>query len=382
MWTSRAATKSTWEMSATRHRRVRVYQSLRSAHLERAHQLVAASIIYGARRYDFDDSLAGGLDLIQARGARMVGVLMRSRIDELEINEPLQRPGLGRTAAAVATVRIGAVLCRRPVTILTYAIENRDPFGGAGRLSLKHKARLRVDCFLSRYVSRHVDRIAYGTDSSRDLYESALRVELRHAEAVTIAALPAPCNCELGKSRTNDAVLFLGALEPRKGFPELLAAWSRVVELRPSAKLFIIGKGSLELTARKMAADNSSISLVVDPPRAHIHRALRESALVILLSQPAPNWREQVGLPIVEGLAHGCSIVTTQETGLADWLRAHDHTVLAPNVSVGTLANSVVDALKGRRPSESILADLPNVDGRLRADEWLFAGKGDADDQA
>jgi glycosyltransferase involved in cell wall biosynthesis len=306
----------------------------------------------------------------------MIGVLMRSRIDGLEINEPLQRHGLGRTAAAVATARMSAVVRRRPLTIVTYAIENRAPFGKAANRSWKQLARLRVDQMLCRYVAREVDRIAYGTDSSRELYGSLLPNEMRRAVAVTIAALPAPCDCPIGARREVDRVIFLGALEERKGFRELINAWPRVLELWPRARLSIIGKGSLEALARSFAARNDSVNLVIDPPRTYIHNALRESALLVLLSQPGQTWREQVGLPIVEGLAHGCSIVTTQETGLAHWLKLHGHLVVSQETSAEGLAQGIVHELERRRSSESVLAHLPEVDGRLYADEWLFAGVG------
>jgi glycosyltransferase involved in cell wall biosynthesis len=102
-----------------------------------------------------------------------------------------------------------------------------------------------------------------------------------------------------------------------------------------------------------------------------VHRALRRAAVLVLLSQPTPTWREQVGLPLVEGLAHGCTVVTTAETGLADWLAAHGHTVLAPDAAPATVVAAVVEALAAGRPAASVLADLPDDDGRQAAEAWL-----------
>ena len=92
----------------------------------------------------------------------------------------------------------------------------------------------------------------------------------------------------------------------------------------------------------------------------------------VLLSQPTPTWREQVGLPVVEGLAHGCTVVTTTETGLAGWLAAHGHEVLPPGAPDGEVAAAVDRALGRRRPAGDVLADLPAADGRLAADRWMF----------
>jgi glycosyltransferase involved in cell wall biosynthesis len=55
------------------------------------------------------------------------------------------------------------------------------------------------------------------------------------------------------------------------------------------------------------------------------------------------GWREQIGLPLVEGLAHGCRVVTTTETGLAEDLRGH------PLVTLTTPgdATALAEALRG-----------------------------------
>ena len=81
---------------------------------------------------------------------------------------------------------------------------------------------------------------------------------------------------------------------------------------------------------------------------------------------------EQVGLPIVEGLAAGCRVVTTTETGIADWLSAHGHRTLSVPTTPQALADALVAALDDQRPPAEIVADLPALDGRLDADRRLF----------
>ena len=110
----------------------------------------------------------------------------------------------------------------------------------------------------------------------------------------------------------------------------------------------------------------------IDPARAQIHAQLRRSRVLVLPSQPAPGWREQVGLPICEGLAHGCTIVTSTETGLAGWLAFHGHRVESPAVPADDWAGALALALRQGRPASAVLDDLPIVDGRLAADAWLF----------
>jgi len=360
------------EVRRTAFERVRIYETLRTAHLERAHQLVPASIIYRVRRYDFDSSLADGLDLIRAGPLGTACTLAFSRVRELEVNEPLMVSSLRRTLLAVVVVRVAGRLRRLPVRIVTYAIGNDDPFRPPARAGLRGRGRRVVDRALLHLVARNVDRIVFGTDAARALYERMVPGIARRADVASIPAVPAACGCAPVEERDPDRVLFVGSFENRKGFPQLLAAWPEVVTRHPGACLTLLGKGPLLADAEDLASGHGAVDLVVDPPRQEVHRHLRASAVLVLLSQPTPTWREQVGLPLVEGLAHGCAVLASTETGLADWLAVHGHGVLAPDAGPHELAAEIVRLLAARRPSESVLADLPGVDGRLAADAWLF----------
>jgi glycosyltransferase involved in cell wall biosynthesis len=167
-------------------------------------------------------------------------------------------------------------------------------------------------------------------------------------------------------------VVYLGIFLQRKGIDRVLAAWPLVRQAVPDARLQVLGKGALEAQVRAAAAADESIDVVVDPPRSQIQDVLSRAQVLALPSQPTPIWREQVGLPIVEALAAGCSVVTTTETGLASWLAAHGHSVVAPEARPEVLAEAIVEQLRAHRPAEDVLADLPLVDGRLEADGWMF----------
>lgn len=359
-------------MRRTAFDRARVYGSLRSAHLERAHALAPTSLLFRRRRYDFDEALAEGLDLVQGRTFSMAVTVVRSRLSGIEVNEPLLRPGLWKTAVAVSAARAGARLRRSPVQVVSYAIENRDPYGDRAPRAWRSRLRWHTDRMLTRYTAHRIDRIVYGTAAAAELYSARLADDLRRAESWIVPALPAPCDCPVAGTRDVDRVIFVGAFQPRKGFPELVTAWPLVVERLPNARLTLLGKGPMEGLARELADRVAGVDVVVDPPRAELHRALRKSAVLVLLSQRTLTWREQVGLPVVEALAHGCAVVTTDETGLAGWLAEHGHHVLPLPTSTEGVADAVADALVARRSATSVLADLPGEDGRLAADRQLF----------
>ena len=356
---------------ALRSTRVRLYESLRTAHLERAHELAPASILYRVTRYDFDAELAQGLDLVRAGRIRTALVLLRSDVRALEVNEPLMTSSLPATATAIAALGLRRLAGAPRVEVVTYAIGNADPFAAPVGPRMRSRVRRAGERVLARAVMRRVDRVVYGTDGARDTYLAVLGGSRPGAVAALVPALPARHD-HRDPAPVADSAVFVGALSERKGIRVLLAAWPAVRAARPGAVLRVLGKGPLQAEVERAAAADPSIVLEVDPPRDRIHAALHAASALVLPSQPSPTWREQVGLPIVEGLSHGCTIVTTEETGLAPWLRARGHGVVTDPSSPVALAATLAAVLGHPVDPAAVLADLPARDGRLAADDVLF----------
>lgn len=358
---------------ATTHTRARLYRSARTAHLERAAELPPALLLFDVRRYDFDDDLAAQVGAVEAGSVRAARILGRSGVRALEVNEPSAVEGARRTALALAWLRLRGTVTRSRPVVVSYAIGNSNPFedpeGGRWRTRLRRQ----LDFVLARYVWWECDRIAFGTPAAAEAYAAAFGTRRRPLVTTVVPALPVACPCAADPAERAARVVFLGAFSARKGLPVVAQAWPLVVDRVPGAELVLVGKGDLEPLARELAA-TGSVRLVVDPPRSRIHEELRAASVLTLPSRRQGRWREQVGLPLVEGLAHGCSIVTTEETGLAAWLDEHGHRVLPGTVGADGLADALVAALTERRPPQSVRADLPAVDGRLAADAWMFAG--------
>ncbi|MDN3497519.1 glycosyltransferase family 4 protein [Planococcus sp. APC 4015] len=347
-------------------RRARLYESVRTAHLERARELSPAAIVYRVRRYDFDESLAAGLEIVHATPLRAALLLRRSRLEALEINEPLMASSL--PASAIAVFAVTFLRRRDRPQIVTYAIGNDDPFS-APSPSIKRRVRWAIERVLARYVWRHVDAIAYGTQGARDVY----RAELKPRRGMRETLIPAlPARSAAPETERAQRVTFLGAFVARKGLPLLLEAWPAVVAARPEATLTLVGKGTLVADARDFADRHPSVELVEDPPRDLIRDTLARTLVLVLPSQPSPTWREQVGLPIVEALEQGAAIVTTTETGLAPWLDEHGHGVVPGDADAATLARAIIGQIDAGDRSAEILASLPPQDGRLAADAWMF----------
>lgn len=352
--------------------RVRLYHQVRSAHLERAAQLPAALILYGSRRYDFEAALAHGLDLRAAPGARAAWYLFRRGADVLEVNEPLYVHGARWTALALVGLRAGELVRRRRGLVVTYAIENLDPASARRGAGLRSQLGRRLDDRCMRLVWRRLDRVAFGTSASRDLYTVVLGTRPGLC-ATVIPALPTPAADGRPDRKEPQTALFLGAFSARKGLSQVTAAWPAVAARLPRARLTLVGKGVLEPEAQMLAEQHPSVDIRVDPSRAEIREHLRRHTVVVLPAQRMPGWREQVGLPLVEGLSYGCTVVTTTETGLAAWLGQRGHQVIQADGSVPTLIEALVAALEQPLEPGAVLASLPLEDGRLAADAWLFA---------
>ncbi|RFA21193.1 glycosyltransferase family 4 protein [Subtercola boreus] len=352
--------------------RVRLYESVRTAHLERARELQPASILYRVKRYDFEEAIAKDQQLVRVGLLSGALLILRSPVETLEINEPLMLSSLPATSLALLALELRRLAGRPRTTVVTYAIGNADPFAVQPHRA-RSRVRRRLERVIARAVFKRVDRAAFGTSAARETYENVLgEVDLKSSSLV-IPALPSPAPGAAESDRIDGRVAFVGAFSERKGIRVLLEAWPHVVRLRPGASLTIIGKGVLEDNVLAVARLFPGITVEIDPDRQRISQALNEARVLVLPSQPSPTWREQVGLPIVEGLSHGLVVATTGETGLADWLSANRHAVVSDPKSSPELAVAIVQLLDADRSAADVLSSLPARDGRLAADDWMFS---------
>jgi len=377
-----------------RTRDARVYKTLRTAHLERALALTPADILYRESRYDFDEELVAEVRPQQAGDLRCAWIVARHGYEIVEINEPAAVDCVRRSAVVLAALLLSDLVRRRRTRIVTYAIGNIDPHTLPKPSSWWPRLGRHLDLILARLVWRRVDRVVFGTETARQLYGTVYGIAEQHRlRWTTIEALPAVCAClvdhgidggvdhgvnggvgyRVDGAKTSGRLLFLGDLSPRKGFDSVLAAWGPVRRRVPDAVLTVVGRGALLDEAYTAARADSRIRILADPPRDVIHAELRRASVVVLPSRRQGAWREQVGLPIVEGLAHGCTVVTTDETGIADWLRRNGHGVIPAGSVSELLAAIIAEAASRPLDSSTVRASLPRQDSRLEADSWLFA---------
>ncbi len=319
--------------------------SLRSAHLERLAPLPGFRLLASGRHPDCDDALlaAAAFPVRLAPLEELAADLRSDPPDVLEVTEPLWAahwPESLRLADAAPAARL-----------VTYAIE-----------------------VLASDRAPAVDRltaVAFGSAAAQEAYArscpgatwAATVVEERRGRC-------AACFPGTGDGRSVPAareLVFAAEFSERKGIDLLQAAWQAAA---PAGwVLRLLGWGPRTDRVLAWARGRPGVDVVVRADRDVVHDALRRAAAVVLPSRRVPGWREQVGLSLVEGLAHGCHLVTTEETGLAAGLRRAGHDVV-PAEDTGALAAALA-ALAGR-PATKDLPD-PEDDSRRRVQRW-FAG--------
>jgi glycosyltransferase involved in cell wall biosynthesis len=303
----------------------------------------------------------------------MMRRLIQLRPDVVEINEPFMREGVMYGAAAVLACEYLTRVRRCRVRVVTYAIENLEPAMLSRASSPREWVLGRVHRLLARYVGLHLSRICFGTRGSEVLYSAWLDTIGSRAVRRLIEALPSQCRCLASAPARRASVAFVGAFEERKGVFNLMEAWPRIARSDRQIRLTIAGKGKLMPIVKEFSESWDNVEFVCDPPRSRIHSILSGAAVLVLFSQRVVGWREQIGLPILEGLAHGCTIVTSAETGLSEWLRHNGHTVLSAGAGSAELARAISTAVLQSAEHPVTTGALPGVDGRLAAERWLYA---------
>lgn len=355
---------------------VRFYPEARSAHLERADAMAASTTFYFVERSDFDQELARARrDFVRTTLRGLLSAIRRQVPDVVEVPEPLWFRFLPHALVVGLWARAVGRLHGRRVAVVAYAIENAGPDRVPRPLARLPRFVWAVgQRVAARTGVRALDRLVFGTDGARDAYEACLSARGRArlaARSTVLTALPVPCDCPPA-GREPGRVLFLGSLEQRKGFDLVARAWPAVAG--PARSLRIVGDGPLRAVVDELLRRDRSASWTRDATRADVHAELRRAEVLVLPSQGGGRWREQVGLPVVEGLAHGCRVVTTTETGLAEALRRARHVVLPAPTTAEDVAAGIDRALESGLTPEDVTGALPDEDGRVGADRLLMEG--------
>lgn len=360
--------------SAPRSRSIRIVPELRAVHLERHPLTAPARNLYFTEKYDMIGSIVPQSVLrVTTRGA--LRLLLHAEESILELPEPLWMRFLPKWLILATAWRLGGIVRGRRRFLCFYAME-LTPFPTlltGGRVSWNSGNRLAA-AVIGTIIRIFTSRMCFASEASAALY--ATLPGIRRVPQRTILELPSPVtDPQSARSRT---ATYLGVLEDRGGVRHLMRAWERVEDELVGSELTIIGAGSLLATVRRWAARRPDSRKVTGAlPRQDALRHVGRTTVLVAPSVPEGRWREQIGLPIKEGLAAGATVVTTDQSGLAPWLRDNGHAVLRPDRDLSAeLAEALVRTLGQPLDREGVRLSLPAVDGRIVSDAWLHHPEG------
>jgi glycosyltransferase involved in cell wall biosynthesis len=146
-------------------------------------------------------------------------------------------------------------------------------------------------------------------------------------------------------------ILFLGSLEPRKGFKDLLMAMSAVLARIPAAKLVFAGDGDIE-GARRLAAElgiSASVTFLGFIRGGRKTWELQRAAVLCL-----PSYDEGVPVALLEAMSNGIPVVTTPVGGIPDLVRSGENGLLVAPGDIDGLSRAIVSLLTNPPFSASI----------------------------
>ena len=149
--------------------------------------------------------------------------------------------------------------------------------------------------------------------------------------------------------------LFVGVLERYKAVDVLARAWRDVAERVPSARLHVVGTGSLP------APSGPGVEWTPALPTAGVAAALDAATVLVL-----PSRSEGMGRVIVEAFCRGRAVVGSRVGGIPDLVRDGKTGVLVEPGDERALADALVLVL-----SEPELAARMGAAARAAADPWI-----------
>ena len=214
---------------------------------------------------------------------------------------------------------------------------------------------------------RHSTRL-YGAGGRRLLTPLVDRLDsygVRHADAVRALSLYTATLVQAERGRLPEAVfptytdlsvfterglrplpevptaLFVGVLERYKNVDGLAAAWRRVADRLPEARLVVVGKGPMRSDVEALAAElPDRVELVEELPPEGVSAALDDATLLVL-----PSRHEGLGRVVIEAFARGRGVVASRAGGVLDLVEDGVHGLLVdPEDTVG-LADALVTVL-------------------------------------
>ena len=153
----------------------------------------------------------------------------------------------------------------------------------------------------------------------------------------------------LGVRRERPLVLWVGRLDPVKGLPQLIEAF-RAVRATHDAQLLLVGEGQqrAELEAHVLRARLQG-HVYLPGSRGDVPAVLKAADVFVL-----PSRTEGLPNALLEAMAAGCAIVTTDVPGCRDLVRHEETGLVVPFGDTTALASAIARLLSDRQLANSL----------------------------
>lgn len=266
--------------------------------------------------------------------------------DVLHIHEPLC-PIVGIAAlhhAEEVPVRVGTIHGYRPqLRALGWLRPVLEPM--MQRLSARVAVSVDAERWIGQYFPADYHIVPDGVDVARFADPSIQPIE------------------RFDDGRPN--VLFVGRMEPRKGFPHLLEIWPEVKRAVPDARLLVTGhfdeRRRARLDAEVRDAGAADVELVGFVPDDELPRYYRTAQV---FCAPSTGF-EALGIVLLEAMASGATVVTTDIVGYRTVVTHREDALVVPPADPPALAAALIEAL-----TDAALREKLSDAGRRRVEHY------------
>ncbi|HEY4086007.1 MAG TPA: glycosyltransferase family 4 protein [Bryobacteraceae bacterium] len=161
-----------------------------------------------------------------------------------------------------------------------------------------------------------------------------------------IAVIPNPAVMPASTPGADDrepTVLYVGKLESRKGYADLIRSAAEVVRVLPGARFVFAGHGEVK-EARELAASlglDSSIECLGWVSREALPALLNRAAVFCL-----PSYNEGVPMCLIEAMSYGVPVVMTPVGGIPDLIQSGENGILVTPGDIGGFSRAIIELLK------------------------------------
>ena len=169
----------------------------------------------------------------------------------------------------------------------------------------------------------------------------------------------------LNIGETKQIIIFVGSLIPVKGVKYLVEAMSILTQHLPEARLLVVGNGEEETKLKQQVAQlnlESHVTFAGKVPNERIPEFMTASDIFVL-----PSLSEGFPVTVLEAMAAGLPIVTTNVRGLPEIVRDGENGFLVPSGDSDALAQKLLILLSNNETRK-----LMSVNNKNKASDYSW----------